>query len=48
MTHCGIPQKGVNNFNNKDMDAGGAVEIEEFLLGCLRLRGNAKAMDPRV
>ena len=27
------------------MDAGGAVEIEEFLLGCLRLRGNAKAMD---
>lgn len=23
-----------------DMDSGGAVEIEEFLLGCLRLRGN--------
>ena len=28
-----------------DMDSGGAVEIEEFLMGCLRLRGNAKAMD---
>ena len=24
---------------------GGAVEIEEFLLGCLRLRGSARAMD---
>ena len=23
-----------------DMDSGGAVEIEEFLMGCLRLRGN--------
>ncbi len=23
-----------------DMDSGGAVEIEEFLLGCLHLRGN--------
>ncbi|CAE7247584.1 scn4ab [Symbiodinium natans] len=32
-------------FKLLDMDAGGAVEIEEFLLGCLRLRGNAKAMD---
>ena len=25
--------------------AGGAVEVEEFLLGCLRLRGQARAMD---
>ena len=25
------------------MDSGGAVEIEEFLMGCLRLRGNAAA-----
>jgi len=32
-------------FKLLDMDSGGAVEIEEFLLGCLRLRGNAKAMD---
>jgi len=24
---------------------GGAVEIEEFLMGCLRLRGQARAMD---
>ena len=24
---------------------GGAVEVEEFLLGCLRLRGHARAMD---
>ena len=24
---------------------GGSVEIEEFLLGCLRLRGSARAMD---
>lgn len=24
---------------------GGAVEVEEFLLGCLRLRGQARAMD---
>jgi len=27
------------------MDGGGAVEIEEFLMGCLRLRGQARAMD---
>ena len=26
-------------------DEGGAVEVEEFLLGCLRLRGQARAMD---
>ncbi|CAK9077161.1 Voltage-dependent L-type calcium channel subunit alpha-1D (CHCACHA1D) (Voltage-gated calcium channel subunit alpha Cav1.3) [Durusdinium trenchii] len=32
-------------FKLLDMDSGGAVEIEEFLMGCLRLRGNAKAMD---
>jgi len=32
-------------FKLLDNDEGGAVEIEEFLLGCLRLRGNAKAMD---
>lgn len=27
------------------MTAGGSVEVEEFLLGCLRLRGQARAMD---
>ncbi|CAJ1454819.1 unnamed protein product, partial [Effrenium voratum] len=32
-------------FKLLDMDSGGAVEVEEFLMGCLRLRGNAKAMD---
>eukprot|EP00435_Cladocopium_sp_Y103_P029854 s2779_g7.t1 len=32
-------------FKLLDMDGGGAVEIEEFLMGCLRLRGNARAMD---
>lgn len=32
-------------FKLLDVDGGGAVEIEEFLLGCLRLRGQARAMD---
>ncbi|CAK9071851.1 unnamed protein product [Durusdinium trenchii] len=32
-------------FKLLDLDAGGAVEIEEFLQGCLRLRGEARAMD---
>jgi len=32
-------------FKLLDMDGGGAVEIEEFLMGCLRLRGQARAMD---
>ncbi|CAE7517566.1 Cacna1i [Symbiodinium natans] len=32
-------------FKLLDKDAGGAVEIEEFLMGCLRLRGQATAMD---
>ena len=32
-------------FKMLDVDGGGAVEIEEFLLGCLRLRGQATAMD---
>ncbi|CAE7353892.1 Lmf1, partial [Symbiodinium sp. CCMP2456] len=32
-------------FKLLDEDAGGAVEIEEFLMGCLRLRGQATAMD---
>mmetsp|Transcript_61513 Transcript_61513/g.144092 ORF Transcript_61513/g.144092 Transcript_61513/m.144092 type:complete len:591 (-) Transcript_61513:360-2132(-) len=32
-------------FKLLDADAGGAVEIEEFLMGCLRLRGQARAME---
>eukprot|EP00435_Cladocopium_sp_Y103_P005325 s1799_g1.t1 len=32
-------------FKLLDLDAGGAVEIEEFLMGCLRLRGSARAID---
>ncbi|CAE7948121.1 unnamed protein product, partial [Symbiodinium sp. KB8] len=32
-------------FKLLDEDAGGVVEIEEFLMGCLRLRGQATAMD---
>ena len=29
----------------KPAAAGGAIEMEEFLLGCLRLRGQARALD---
>lgn len=32
-------------FKLLDEDGGGEVEIEEFLMGCLRLRGQATAMD---
>ncbi|OLQ09045.1 hypothetical protein AK812_SmicGene7394 [Symbiodinium microadriaticum] len=32
-------------FKLLDMDGGGSVEIEEFLMGCLRLRGAARAID---
>lgn len=32
-------------FKLLDSDGGGAVEVEEFLLGCLRLGGHARAMD---
>ena len=32
-------------FKLLDQDAGGAIEIEEFLMGCLRLRGQARAME---
>ena len=32
-------------FKLLDLDSGGAVEIEEFLMGCLRLRGSARAID---
>ena len=32
-------------FKLLDMDGGGAVEVEEFLDGCLRLRGQATALD---
>ncbi|CAK9035211.1 Voltage-dependent T-type calcium channel subunit alpha-1H (Voltage-gated calcium channel subunit alpha Cav3.2) [Durusdinium trenchii] len=32
-------------FKLLDLDSGGAIEVEEFLMGCLRLRGNARAMD---
>ncbi|CAE7880335.1 CACNA1H [Symbiodinium sp. KB8] len=32
-------------FKLLDLDAGGEVEIDEFLMGCLRLRGNARAVD---
>ena len=32
-------------FKLLDLDAGGEVEIDEFLMGCLRLRGAARAID---
>ena len=32
-------------FKLLDLDAGGEVEIDEFLMGCLRLRGTARAID---
>jgi len=32
-------------FKLLDLDSGGAIEVEEFLMGCLRLRGSARAMD---
>mmetsp|Transcript_55225 Transcript_55225/g.128837 ORF Transcript_55225/g.128837 Transcript_55225/m.128837 type:complete len:645 (-) Transcript_55225:179-2113(-) len=32
-------------FKLLDLDQGGAVEIDEFLMGCLRLRGHARAVD---
>jgi len=32
-------------FKLLDLDEGGSVEIEEFLMGCLRLRGSARSMD---
>jgi len=32
-------------FKLLDLDDGGDVEVEEFLMGCLRLRGPAKAID---
>jgi len=32
-------------FKLLDIDAGGAVEIEEFFKGCLRLRGQARGVD---
>ncbi|CAE8724748.1 unnamed protein product, partial [Polarella glacialis] len=34
-----------NFFKLLDEDGGSSIEIEEFLMGCLRLRGNAKALD---
>jgi len=32
-------------FKLLDQDGGAAIEIEEFLMGCLRLRGEARALD---
>lgn len=32
-------------FKLLDSDGGASIEIEEFLMGCLRLRGGAKALD---
>ncbi|CAE7513691.1 Cacna1i [Symbiodinium pilosum] len=32
-------------FKLLDLDEGGAVEVDEFLMGCLRLRGQARAVD---
>mmetsp|Transcript_61368 Transcript_61368/g.110120 ORF Transcript_61368/g.110120 Transcript_61368/m.110120 type:complete len:233 (+) Transcript_61368:2-700(+) len=32
-------------FKLLDLDSGGEVEIDEFLMGCLRLRGPARAVD---
>ncbi|OLQ11118.1 Kinase D-interacting substrate of 220 kDa [Symbiodinium microadriaticum] len=32
-------------FKMLDLDEGGCVEIDEFFMGCLRLRGAARAMD---
>eukprot|EP00931_Biecheleriopsis_adriatica_P096910 TRINITY_DN7063_c0_g1_i1.p1 TRINITY_DN7063_c0_g1~~TRINITY_DN7063_c0_g1_i1.p1 ORF type:complete len:658 (-),score=146.83 TRINITY_DN7063_c0_g1_i1:145-2118(-) len=34
-----------NFFKLLDTDGGSAIEIEEFLFGCLRLRGEAKALE---
>ena len=28
-----------------DLDGGGAIALDEFLMGCLRLRGQARAID---
>merc|ERR1719461_2645830 len=35
-------------FHLLDLDQGGTVDAEEFLSGCLRLRGPAKALDLAV
>ncbi|CAE7711824.1 unnamed protein product, partial [Symbiodinium pilosum] len=32
-------------FKLLDSDGGGSVDVEEFFMGCLRFRGQAKAMD---
>lgn len=32
-------------FKMLDLDESGAVDMEEFLMGCLRVRGAAKAID---
>ena len=32
-------------FKLLDLDSGGGIEVEEFLMGCLRLRGTARAVD---
>ena len=32
-------------FKLLDLDQGGAVSVDEFLMGCLRFRGAARAMD---
>jgi len=32
-------------FKLLDTDGGGSIELEEFFMGCLRLGGNARAMD---
>lgn len=32
-------------FKMLDLDESGAVDMEEFLMGCLRVRGQAKAID---
>ncbi|CAE8641452.1 unnamed protein product [Polarella glacialis] len=34
-----------NLFKLLDVDGGAVIEIEEFLMGCLRLRGSAKALE---
>ena len=39
------PSKKENKLPHHDDDVGGAIEVEEFLMGCLRLRGSARAMD---
>ena len=41
----GAMTPGLTHLDQTKATTGGAVEVEEFLLGCLRLGGHARAMD---